>query len=81
MKIYLYNCCDMYDYCDMKEYISDSYISERKIFLCKGGIGAEIPIGFMQVPCSSFFSFKKLTKKQIDCLNRELNDLLSVPEL
>ena len=81
MKIYVYYLYGMRDYCGVKQYISDSYISDQREFLCRGGKDVRIPIRFIQHPFSPFFSFKKLTKKQIDCLDRELNDLLNMPGL
>lgn len=81
MKVYLYDCYDDEDMSRELEYTSDSYISERSTFLCKEGVDIEIPIKFIQYPCCSFFSFKKLNKKQIDCLSRELNNWLNMPEL
>ena len=74
MKIYLYDCYGV------DEHTLDSYISEQRTFRCKGS-GIEIPIRFIQNPCGLFYSFKKLNKKQIDCLSRELDKLFNFPEL
>lgn len=74
MKIYLY------DYYCVEEYTLDSYISDQRTFRCKGS-GIEIPISFIQHPCGLFYSLKKLNRKQIDCVSREINNLFNMPEL